>query len=129
MTGPSFEGDDLRSVELITLDGEGFAQLGTLYLDVQIEARVVQPCDRCLKPVVSTVVLTESFEVPVPPGAETVDLWEPVVQLVVSARDPYVLCTPTCRGLCPTCGADRNEDPDHQCATDTGRTTVGDRLK
>ena len=129
MTGPSFKGDDLRSVEQIALEGEGFAQLGTLYLDVRIEARIVQPCDRCLKPVTSTVVLNESFEVPVPPEAEMVDLWDPVLRLVMSAHDPYVLCAPTCRGLCPTCGADLNEAPDHKCASDTGRSTLGDRLR
>jgi len=130
MIGPSFEGDERRSVERITLDGEAFAQLGVLYLEVHIEARIVQPCDRCLTPVTSTVVIEEPFEVVIPPGVQTVDLWDPALHLVLSAQDPYVLCTPDCRGLCPTCGVDLNENPDHECtSSDMERSTLGDHFQ
>jgi len=110
------EADDLlRTVEKITLDGQAFAQLSTLYLAVHITAAVRQPCRRCLAPVTETVELDEEFEVPIPPGVEEVDLWPDAVRLVLSAHDPNVLCREDCRGLCPLCGVDLNREPDHRC--------------
>ena len=29
------------------------------------------------------------------------------------AQPGQITCTPDCRGLCPTCGANLNDDPDH----------------
>jgi uncharacterized metal-binding protein YceD (DUF177 family) len=107
--------DELRTVEKITLDGQVFVQLSTLYLAVRISAPVTQPCRRCLTPVTTVVELDEEFEVPIEPGQDDIDLWPDAVRLVLSAHDPNVLCRPTCRGLCPTCGADLNREPDHRC--------------
>jgi uncharacterized protein len=129
MAGVSFEGDDLRSVEKITLDGKAFAQLGTLYLDVEITAVVIQPCGRCLEPVKTETHLNESFDVPIPPRADRIELWGEALRLVLSAHDPHVLCRPTCRGLCPVCGTNLNDVPDHVCRPDRSRTTLGDRLR
>lgn len=45
---------------------------------------------------------------------ELVDL-EPLIRDEVLLDLPFMpLCRPDCLGLCPTCGADLNEDPDHQ---------------
>ena len=33
--------------------------------------------------------------------------------LIAEALPPKLLCRDDCRGLCPVCGADLNEDPDH----------------
>ncbi|MGB2982385.1 MAG: DUF177 domain-containing protein [Candidatus Bipolaricaulia bacterium] len=107
--------DELRVVERISLDGEGFAQLSTLYLAVQITAGIRQPCRRCLTPVTTTVELEEEFEVPIPPGTDSVELWPDVLRLVLSAHDPNVVCREDCRGLCPVCGANLNREPNHSC--------------
>lgn len=107
--------DHLRTVDEILLIGAAFAQLGTLYLETAIEARISQPCRRCLAPMTTSIELQESFEMPIPPGAEYVDLWPFVVRLVLSTHDPNVLCREDCRGLCPTCGTDLNRNPDHVC--------------
>jgi len=121
--------DGLRTVQSVRLEGEAFSQLSTLYLSVKITAPVEQPCRRCLEPVVSTVEIHEELDVPIPPGAETVDLLPDVVRLVLSAHDPNVLCCEDCRGLCPVCGADLNRDPDHACEEDEDdRRTLGDLL-
>lgn len=129
LTGQESPGNDLRSVEEITLDGEGFAQLGRLYLDVRLLARIVQPCRRCAVPVSSEIDLDESFNVPIPPGTEVVELFEPALRLALSAHDPNVLCREDCRGLCPGCGADLNQDPEHMCRRgDADRQRLRDLL-
>jgi uncharacterized metal-binding protein YceD (DUF177 family) len=110
--------NQLRTVERIMLHGQAFAQLSTLYVSVRITAPIHQPCRRCLKPVTTTVELEEEFEIPIPPGADEVDLWPDAVRLVLSAHDPNVVCREDCRGLCPVCGANLNREPDHECLQD-----------
>jgi uncharacterized protein len=123
------ETDDLRVVGEIRLDGEAFAQLSTLYLDVEMTAMIAQPCGRCLKPLETTFSLHESFTVPIPPTADAVDVRPTVVSLILSAHNPNAFCRADCRGLCMKCGADLNENPSHVCtkrARDSRR--LGDLL-
>ena len=122
--------ESLCTVESIGIHGEAFTQLATLYFEVTLEARLKQPCRRCLDPVTSILTLEETFEVPIPPGTETIDLLPIVLRLVLSAREPNVLCREECRGLCPTCGINLNRHPDHTCADDSeNRTTLRDFLE
>lgn len=39
------------------------------------------------------------------------DLWEVVRQGFLLVSDDYLYCRPDCRGLCPYCGQDRNQNP------------------
>ena len=45
-----------------------------------------------------------------PEGSE-LDLSEAVREEMILAVNPYVVCDPECRGLCPKCGANLNEGP------------------
>ena len=74
-------------------------------------------CSRCLKPVQGTLAvgIDELFE-PHPIDGETYLLDHDVIDLDQVVRDNVLLelppaphCREDCRGLCPTCGADRNE--------------------
>ena len=122
--------DGVSTVESVEVDGEAFAQLSTLYLEVTLRARLSQPCRRCLKPVVTVLELDEPFEIPMPTSAETVDLLPTVLRLVLSARDPNVVCRKDCRGLCPICGANLNDEPEHACPpASSDRTTLRDLLE
>lgn len=113
--------ESLCTVDSVELAGEAFAQLATLYLEVTLRAKLIQPCRRCLEPVETTLELDETFEVPIAPNAESVDLLPIVLRLVLSAHEPNVLCREDCRGLCPACGTDMNRHPDHTCEDDTSR--------
>jgi uncharacterized protein len=125
----SGEADDLRIVGEMRLDGVAFAQLGTLYLDVEMKATIAQPCGRCAKPLERLFSLRESFTIPIPPSADSVDIRPTAVSLILSAHNPHVLCDPGCRGLCPACGADLNENPGHACAKrDRTALRLGDLL-
>jgi uncharacterized protein len=67
---------------------------------VQVERE--RPGDQALGP--------EDFVSPVEAG-DTVDVTEIVRQHLVLALPIAPRCSPACRGLCPKCGADRNEGP------------------
>jgi uncharacterized protein len=129
LDGSDVEVDGVRTVGEIRLDGEAFAQLSTLYLDVDIVARIFEPCRRCLAPIDISFPLRESFTLPIPPQAETVDVRQHVVRLVLSAHDANALCRADCRGLCPVCGEDLNRHPNHRHARNgEERRHLGDFL-
>ena len=43
-------------------------------------------------------------------GASELDLSESIREELIFAIDPYVVCDPECKGLCPRCGVNRNTD-------------------
>jgi uncharacterized protein len=98
--------------------GNGFA------LRLRFSASLTGPCMRCLG------AAAPSFDIDArevnQPGVGDEELSSPYVDadddldLAAWARDAFALalpaqitCTPQCRGLCPHCGANLNDDPDH----------------
>lgn len=100
-----------------------------LLAQAKLRAATSVPCSRCLKPVmlVLTLAIEEEYLPTVDPltGARLpepdeptpfridehhhLDLAEAVRQAAVLAEPMQPLCRPDCQGLCPGCGADRNE--------------------
>lgn len=96
-----------------------------------INASAEVDCDRCLKTV--AVPVETKFDVTYVPtddykqsdaaelqeedlslsvfDGETIDLDELVREQVLLALPARALCSEDCKGLCPTCGADRNTNP------------------
>jgi len=104
-------------VDVSRTNGNGFA------LRLRFTAALDGPCMRCLGPA-SPEVAVDAREVSVPNGGD--ELASPYLDadgeldLRGWARDALALalpatiaCSAECRGLCPQCGADLNEDPEH----------------
>lgn len=122
---PFWEGVQIRIVEPLEVElageavGEGVLVRGTLHTAVELE------CRRCLTAVVTEIDREvglwfeeatgeeeEGDEIYLLPSRGTeLDLREPIREQVVLNAPTYALCDEACRGLCPTCGADRNRDP------------------
>jgi uncharacterized protein len=92
---------------------EGIVVRGTLSADW------AAACSRCLEPVTGrvSVHVDELFEA-IPLEGETYLLEEDVIDLEPMVRDALLLelplaplCRDDCAGLCPTCGANRNDEP------------------
>jgi uncharacterized protein len=90
-------------------------------LRLRFSAALDGPCMRCLEPA-SPSFDVDAYEVHQPGGGE--ELTSPYIadelDLQAWARDALALalpaqltCRPDCAGLCPQCGANLNEDPDH----------------
>lgn len=100
-------------------------------LQGEIRARAEVDCDRCLKQV--SVPVETTFDVTYVPASdymegqaaelqeedlsvsvyedEAIDLDELVREQVLLAIPTRALCTEDCKGLCPVCGQNRNEQP------------------
>jgi uncharacterized protein len=97
--------------------GSGYA------LRLRFSAGLEGPCMRCLGPA-APVFEVDAREVNQPGGGD--ELRSPYVDegddldLRAWVRDAFaltlpgqIICTAECKGLCPRCGADLNDDPDH----------------
>ena len=95
-------------------------------LRLRFEAALDGPCMRCLEPAQPSFAV-DAREVSQPGGGE--EMSSPYVadggelDLAGWAHDALALalpaqltCRPDCAGLCPRCGANLNEEPDHQHA-------------
>ncbi len=107
--------ENVTFLEDVTVRGEAYVQLTTLYLDTEIHTVVEQPCRRCLEPVREEVEVSERFRIEIPEGESSIDLISRILGFITAALDPHPLCRPDCRGLCPVCGINLNEHPDHVC--------------
>ena len=100
-----------------------FAGTGEIVIRGRVEGTLDQECRRCLKEVATDVAqdLTMVF-VAGGTGDEDdgevyafeaesseLDLSDAVREELILAINPYVVCDPGCRGLCPKCGTDLNE--------------------
>ena len=122
--------EDFSLFEPLKVSGEAFFQLNTLYLAIQIDTVVEEPCCCCLAPVRMTVDCHERFPVSLPEGEDSIDLTSEVVGLISASLDPRPLCRPDCRGLCPHCGVDLNEHPAHICQVEEDEhQRLGDSLR
>jgi uncharacterized protein len=91
----------------------------------RLRTTVRQACRRCLASVELEVddVVDMLFDVlgddekeaegevyPLPARGDTLDLRDAVREQLLLLAPEFVLCTEECKGLCPTCGTDRNQD-------------------
>jgi uncharacterized protein len=129
---------DVRSVDLepIELGGQRYLPVpespeavltltqtsSGLVLELELEARIVGPCVRCLADAgVSLHVASREYQATSPGESDeltTPYLVEDKLDLSAWARDAValalpdkILCKEDCAGLCPVCGRDLNREP------------------
>ena len=119
---------DLKITAPVVLKGMVENAGDVILLKAEAATEIERTCGRCLK------VYTEKLNAQVA-GAENIendafiyesdllDITEPVRESLLLAVPLQALCREDCRGLCPVCGADRNEG---DCGCDT--TSVDPRL-
>jgi uncharacterized protein len=138
------EGDPLP-LEPIRVSGRlSAAGPGRFYFSGRITGTATGECRRCLTDVQSGVDIDahlifaeeeldadgdESDAYPFDPGERMLDLRPAIREEWLLAAPAFPLCREDCRGLCPQCGADLNEDPQHAHASSDPRwETLRDAL-
>lgn len=122
--GPEWGADAPRFEGPVSVEGRAQALTeDDVLVRVTVEGAVVGECSRCLAPVqdrfrysfdlyFSSVADEDDGEVrPLPPEAVSLDLAAPLREELLLALPTYRLCREDCAGLCPSCGANRNESP------------------
>lgn len=128
-----FHGDTLKVVEeLLVTGGAIFTSEETINVSLDFTTTVIEHCRRCLQPIETKIDRHEEIEFR--PDMETeldsegelsiyrysagtgsLDLLPYIVRFIKLDLDPYPLCKEGCKGLCPKCGANLNEEEDHSC--------------
>ena len=136
--------DDLRIADDIELTAPitGLVRLSrtgrSILARAELKTAMAGTCGRCLTPVVTAIEVELEEEalpsididtgLPVDTSAEPdalrltdhheLDLETPIREAISLAEPIAVLCRPDCRGLCPDCGVDLNDNPTHSHADD-----------
>ena len=113
----------------LELSGQLRLQSSVVQFDGQLQGQLVLPCQRCLEPAhvpidmrLNTIYTPASSKRDEESAesvddedvdyahhdGETVDLWPILREDLILAVPITVVCKDDCRGLCPTCGVDRN---------------------
>jgi uncharacterized protein len=92
-------------------------------LRVRYDVTLVGSCMRCLEPARATFTV-DAREISQPGAGEELDspyVEDQTLELSAWGRDALalmlpraILCRADCAGLCPTCGANLNADPEHE---------------
>lgn len=134
---PTWDGTGLRLSTSLTVTGTVlWLDSGEVLARLRIRGRLAQECRRCLEPV--SVPVDERLELlylqarsegagegddgesrVLPEGASELDLWEAIREEMILSQSPFALCRPDCRGLCPGCGVNLNEES-CQCSSEEG---------
>jgi len=98
-----------------------YAGTGEVVVRGKVAGTLHQRCRRCLERVdtelaekLTMVFVADADEddggaYPFEPVGEELDLRRAVREELVLAMNPFVVCNPECRGLCPKCGQNLNE--------------------
>jgi uncharacterized protein len=130
---PSWEGTELRFSSPLSVSGRAQeVSSGEVVVRIRLQGVLEQECRRCLEPV--TVPVDEDVDLvfapveegdesgvehvrPLPPGLTDLELGGPIREEIVLSQSLLVVCKDECRGLCPQCGVNLNEDR-CQCRTE-----------
>jgi uncharacterized protein len=123
----AFDESELRLIEPVRVKGRVRRDAGQVEISGELHTKVAVPCDRCLKEVQFPIdaefaerfarsvswrneeqheLSTEDLDLGlVDDGIELDDL---VKEEILLALPGHVLCSESCKGICPDCGADLN---------------------
>jgi uncharacterized protein len=123
---PSWEGTELRFSAPLSVFGQvQWIPSGEVLARLRLQSSLAQECRRCLDPVSVTVEeemdllfspmsgeedLDDDTVRPLPETSGELELGEAIREEVVLSQSLLALCRPDCKGLCPQCGINLNED-------------------
>lgn len=128
-----FHGDELEvTQDLVVTGGAIFTSEETINVSLDFNTTVIEHCRRCLQPIETNIDRHEEIEFRPDmesemdsegnlsiyrynTGTGSIDLLPYIVRFIKLDLDPYPLCREDCKGLCPKCGANLNEEEDHSC--------------
>jgi uncharacterized protein len=123
---PIWEGTELQFLAPLSVSGRvQWVPSGDVLARLTLQGILAQKCRRCLEPVSVRVEeeldllfapLDESAGMDegsvrlLPEGVAGLDLAEAIGEEMILSQSLLALCKPDCKGLCPQCGINLNED-------------------
>ena len=108
------------SISSICFSGRAFDLSGFIRLTGRVTAVLSAPCARCLAPVREDFSVNVDFPIATEPveseeetlvtESEKIDLQELALETIYTNLPLRLLCREDCKGLCPKCGVNWNEE-------------------
>lgn len=105
-----FDADDFKIISPPAVTGDVYKSRDAINVQVNVAAKYGFVCARCLDPVVVSRSDEFKFDVSIQPMTDYVDLGEEIRQQMLLNISSIVLCGPDCKGLCPSCGVNLNNE-------------------
>ena len=127
----NYRGAEFRQIDPLQVNAVADLVGAEIRIRGMVKTRLEVSCDRCLATVglpveqefdltyrpVSAIAREEEIELAEDElevgfySGEGIELVDVVAEQVILSLPMKVVCAADCRGLCPTCGADRNREP------------------
>ncbi len=105
-----FSIDDLKVVSPFKVHGEIHKNRDLVSADLNVAGQYQSFCSRCLEPVVFARNDKFTIAVEIDPTMDFLDLGEEIRQELLLNISTIVLCKDDCKGLCPSCGMNLNNE-------------------
>ncbi len=135
----TWQGEPLRFRDPWHLKGRIFNEGDVLLLTADVEGNIILQCGACLESYVQDLDFPIEARLKSAPDQENpdyfvykgneVDLSEIVLEFLLSELPIRRRCREDCKGLCPVCGANRNDGECSCNGTKDPELTVDERLK
>ncbi|MBN2219260.1 MAG: DUF177 domain-containing protein [Kosmotogaceae bacterium] len=126
--------DEIKLLSSVDVHVELYKDKDSIIVTGSVRTVVEDKCARCLKevsiPIEGTIEATyanqdslplieegagDDLENLLPLEGDLLDLSDRVIEAIIVEVPQKVLCKKDCAGLCPFCGANLNEEPNHCC--------------
>ncbi len=105
-----FDIDELKVVSPLAVIGEIHKVRELVSAELVVSGKYEFACSRCLDPVVLARKDKFIVHVDIDPTVDFVDFGEEIRQEMLLNISSIVLCKEDCRGLCPSCGVNLNNE-------------------
>lgn len=102
--------DEFKVVSPLKITGEVHRSRTTITSELQVSGKYEFSCARCLEKVVVPRKDDIALDTQLEPTDDIFDLGEEIRQEIILDVPNIVLCKPDCRGLCPGCGVNLNNE-------------------
>ena len=102
--------EDIQCLSL--LDAEAFVEKAdeTCIIKMKVQGRYSLACARCLEPTEQDRSDKFDLYIDIEPQTDIINLDEDIRQELVIALSSVALCQPDCKGICPNCGTNLNNN-------------------
>ena len=102
--------DDLRFIEPLQVKGRVYKMEDIVAVNLTAQGKYSSFCWRCLDPIEKEWTASLSMDCPIHKNLEYIDLDEDIRQEVFLNLPSRMICREDCKGLCPQCGVNLNQE-------------------
>lgn len=102
--------DELTFIAPVACEGRAFNAQDEIIVTLEAVGRFNAICSRCLKKVEQDYRKTLELYFDIDPKTDSIEIGDELRQEILLNLPAKILCSKDCKGICPQCGANMNEE-------------------